>query len=143
MAKTFKLKVITPERLFYLGEAEMVIVRTAGGDEGFLANHVWGCKLLVPGEMKIKEAGASKSEYKLAALSEGFINVKDSVTIYTDAAEWPDEIDVERAERAKEKAQAKLRQSQGKFDHMQTEIALHKAINRIRVKSDVYDNKKQ
>lgn len=142
MSKTFKLKVITPERQFYSGDAELVIVRTSVGDEGFMANHIWGCKLLVPGEMKIKEPGTSKNEYKLAALSDGFINIKDSVTIYTDAAEWPDEIDVERAERAKEKAEEKLRHTQGKFDQMQTEIALHKAINRIKVKSDVYNNKK-
>ncbi len=142
MAKTFKLKVITPEKMFFSADAELVIVRTAGGDEGFMADHIWACKLLIPGEMKIKEAGASKSEFKIAALSDGFINVKDTVTIYTDAAEWPDEIDVQRAERAKEKAEEKLRHQQSKFDHIQTEIALHKAINRIRVKSDIYDTKK-
>ncbi|NMC57296.1 MAG: ATP synthase F1 subunit epsilon [Eubacteriaceae bacterium] len=142
MAKTFKLKVITPEKMFYSDNAEMVIVRTTGGDEGFMANHIWGCKLLVPGEMKIKEPGKGKNEYKIAALSDGFINIKDSVTIYTDAAEWPDEIDVGRAERAKERAEEKLKHKQSSFDQTQTEIALHKAINRIKVKSDVYDIKK-
>lgn len=142
MAKTFKLKVITPERMFYTGDVEIVIVRTDGGDEGFMADHIWACKLLVPAEMKIKQAGAAKNEFLLAAISEGFINVKDTVTIYTNAAEWPEEIDVQRAEKAKEKAEEKLRHQQSKYDHIHTEIALHKAINRIRVKSDAYNNGK-
>ena len=88
MAKSFRLEVITPERLFYEGDVEMVIVRTLLGYEGFLANHSWACKLLDTGVLKIKETGAK--EFKIAAITGGFIDVKDRIIIFTDAAEWPD-----------------------------------------------------
>jgi F-type H+-transporting ATPase subunit epsilon len=134
MPKIFDLKVITPERLFYSGKAELVIVKTISGDEGFMANHSWACKLLQPGELRIKESGASKSEYKIAALSEGYISVEGDVTIFTDAAEWPQEIDLERAQRAKRRAEDRLKQNDS--DHFRAEVALHRAINRIKVKHE-------
>jgi F-type H+-transporting ATPase subunit epsilon len=134
MPKIFNLKVITPERLFYSGEAELVIVKTISGDEGFMANHAWACKLLQPGELRIKESGACKADYKIAALSAGFISVKGDVTIFTDAAEWPQEIDLERAERAKKRAEDRLKHHD--YDHARAEIALHRAVNRIKIKNE-------
>jgi len=93
MAKTLRLEIVTPERLFYQGEVELVIVRTLAGDEGFMANHMWACKLLDIGELWIKEAGSK--DYRVAAISGGFIDVKDEIIIFTDAAEWPEEVDME------------------------------------------------
>ena len=95
MAKSVKLQVLTPARMFYTGDIEMVIVKTPSGEEGFLANHAWSCKLLVPGELWIQEAGAKG--FKVAALAGGFIDIKEDFIIYTDAAEWPEEIDTARA----------------------------------------------
>ena len=46
MANSVRLEVITPSKLFYRGEVELVIVTTLDGDEGFMAGHVWACKLL-------------------------------------------------------------------------------------------------
>ena len=85
MAKTFKLEVITPERMFYQGDAESVIVHTLVGYEEFLANHAFACKLLGTGILRIREPG--QKEFKRAATTGGFIDVKDRVTIFTDAAE--------------------------------------------------------
>ena len=51
MAKSFKLEVITPSKLFYKGDVEIVIVRTLEGEEGFMADHSWACKLLDVGEL--------------------------------------------------------------------------------------------
>jgi len=143
MPKSFKLTVLTPEKVFYSGDAEIVIIRTTSGEEGFMANHQWACKIIVPGEMKIKEKGAKKSDFKLAAVSDGYIKAAGDITIYTDAAEWPQEIDLDRAERAKKRAEEKLKISnQTKYDKVEAEIALHRAIARIKVKSDAFETKK-
>ena len=103
MANTVRLEVITPSKLFYRGEVELVIVTTLDGDEGFMAGHVWACKLLDVGELWIQEAGAAKNEFRVAAVAGGFIDVKDSIVIYTDAVEWSEDIDMERvlSEKAK------------------------------------------
>ncbi len=98
-----RLEVITPSKLFYRGEVELVIVTTLDGDEGFMAGHVWACKLLDVGELWIKEKGSGKDEWRIAAVAGGFIDVKDSIVIYTDAVEWSEDIDMERvlSEKAK------------------------------------------
>ena len=98
-----RLEVITPSKLFYRGEVELVIVTTLDGDEGFMAGHVWACKLLDVGELWIQEKGAGKNEFRVAAVAGGFIDVKDSIVIYTDAVEWSEDIDMERvlSEKAK------------------------------------------
>ena len=103
MANSVRLEVITPSKLFYRGEVELVIVTTLDGDEGFMAGHVWACKLLDVGELWIQEKGAGKNEFRVAAVAGGFIDVKDSIVIYTDAVEWSEDIDMERvlSEKAK------------------------------------------
>ena len=86
MAKSFKLEIVTPEMLFYSGEVEIVVVRTLSGEEGFLADHVWICKLLDSGVMRIREPGSN--EHRLANISGGFIDVHGDVMIFSDSAEW-------------------------------------------------------
>ncbi|MDR1136232.1 MAG: F0F1 ATP synthase subunit epsilon [Clostridiales Family XIII bacterium] len=108
MAKTIRLDIITPERLFYRGEIELVIARTLSGDEGFMANHTWACKLLATGELWIQEAGSK--DFRIAAITGGFIDIKEKFTIFTDAAEWPDEIDVERAMKSELRAKEWLQE---------------------------------
>jgi F-type H+-transporting ATPase subunit epsilon len=133
---TFKLQIVTPERLFYEGEAELVIVRANSGYEGFMAGHSWACKLLDVGEIWIQEAG--KNDFKIAAGAQGFIDVKDEVTVFIDAAEWPSDIDSSRAQTEKERAEAILGDHKGKFakddeEYKQARISLSKAVNRMKV----------
>ena len=109
MAKTVKLEVITPSKLFFRGDVEMVVIKTDIGEEGFMANHSYACKLLVPCEMRIK-TGPGKNDYKHAAIAGGFIDVKDNIIIFTDAAEWPEDIDMERALSEKAKAEDWLKE---------------------------------
>ncbi|MFA7661049.1 MAG: ATP synthase F1 subunit epsilon [Anaerovoracaceae bacterium] len=135
MAKTFKLEVITPERLFYEGDVEMVIVRTLVGYEGFLANHAWACKLLGTGIMRIKEPGTK--EFKIAATTGGFIDVKDRVTIFTDAAEWPEEIDLARQERKLEQANLQIKGNSSEQELQHAKLSIEKAMNRVKLKSGV------
>jgi F-type H+-transporting ATPase subunit epsilon len=135
MADTFRLEIVTPERLFYDGQVEMVIVRTLSGDEGFMANHAWACKLLNTGELWLKEEGSR--DYRVAAISGGFIDVKTETIIFTDSAEWPDEIDVERSKSHKETAEKFLKSHKEKDTEQEewnhAKISLLKAVNRMLV----------
>lgn len=112
MANTVKLEIVTPEKHFYRGEVELVIARTLNGDEGFMAGHTWGCKLLDIGELWIREPEAEANTYKLAAVGGGFIDIKESIIIFADSIEWKKDIDVDRAKREKEAAEDWLRKNE-------------------------------
>jgi F-type H+-transporting ATPase subunit epsilon len=136
MANSFKLQIVTPERLFYEGDAEMVIVRTMSGDEGFMAGHAWACKLLNVGEIWIQEKG--QKEFRIAAGAQGFIDVKGEITVFVDAAEWPGDIDLSRAQNEKERAEAILNTRKGPTqdddeEYKQAKVSLNKALNRLKV----------
>ena len=88
MADTFKLTVTTPSSLFYSGKVEQIIVNTPVGHEGFMAGHMWTCKILDAGKLWIKEEGAAEDEWKIASAAGGFIDIKSDTVIYTDAVEW-------------------------------------------------------
>ncbi len=133
MAKTFKVEVITPERIFYEGDIEMVIVRTTLGYEGFMANHAWACKLLGTGILRLKERDAK--EFRNAAITGGFIDVKDRVTIFTNAAEWPEEIDLDRAENKLKEARSAIKRDIGDRELQIVKLSIEKALNRVKLKS--------
>ena len=94
----FDLKIITPEKTFFEGNTEQIIVRTVSGDIGILAGHAPYVANIVSSPFRIKIEG----EFRTAAISGGLIKVSaDGVTVVTSAIEWADEIDVARAEKAK------------------------------------------
>ena len=66
---------------------------------------IWACKLLDVGELWIQEKGAAKNEWRVAAVAGGFIDVTDSIVIYTDAVEWSEDIDMDRVLSEKAKAE--------------------------------------
>lgn len=125
----FKLKILTPEGVLYDGMAESVIVRTTVGDKGILAKHEPYVAALTIGQAKIRINGA----VRIGAVSSGIVEVtKDLTTILAQSFEWSDEIDVDRAEKAR--ALAEERMEQYKNDQRSLDIAeykLKRAINRI------------
>ncbi|MDR0357596.1 MAG: ATP synthase F1 subunit epsilon [Clostridiales Family XIII bacterium] len=135
MANSIRLEIVTPERLFYDNDVELVIVRTLTGDEGFMANHSWACKLLGIGEIWIQEAGSK--DFKIGAVSGGFIDVKTEITIFTDSAEWPNEIDVERSKSHMESARDWLkthsRADTDEAEILKAKVSLNKALTRMHV----------
>lgn len=136
MANSVKLEIITPSKLFYRGEVELVIATTLEGDEGFMSGHSWACKLLDIGELWIQEKGAGKDVFRVAAIAGGFIDVKDSIIIYTDAVEWSEDIDMERVLSEKAKAEDWLVKHQDDGDPndvIKAQIAISKAITRTHV----------
>ncbi|MCL1809483.1 MAG: F0F1 ATP synthase subunit delta, partial [Clostridiales bacterium] len=82
MAKSFLLEIVTPEKLFYYGEADIVIARTLTGEEGYMAGHIWACNLLETGELWFRESGSK--DFKVAAISGGFVDVRDYILVFTD-----------------------------------------------------------
>lgn len=133
MAKSMQLEVVTPSKLFYIGDIELVIVRTLTGDEGFMAGHAWAVKLLDAGELWIQEAGSK--DFKIAALAGGYVDVKENIIIFTDAAEWPEDIDMERAQSEKAKAETWLTHpSEDDIEIAKAKIAIAKSLTRMAVK---------
>lgn len=125
----FILEIVTPDRKFFEDEVEMVIVRGKEGDIGILKNRTPLVTPLDIGRIKIKQNGKVRE----AAIASGYVEVaKNKTTIITDSAEWPEEIDVERALAAKERAEKRLKDRES-IDTLRAEIALKKALNRISI----------
>lgn len=128
MADLFKVQVITPERTFYEGDVSMVELTTTEGDIGVFRNHIPLTAIIAPGVLKLHEAGGVKE----AALISGFIEIlPEKIVIMAEVAEWPDEIDANRAEEARIRAERRLKEQSGEVDLMRAEQALRRALVRI------------
>lgn len=134
--KKFQLEVISPERIFYTGEVEMVELTTTEGDIGIYADHIPLTTIIAPGVMTITE---ESSQLKEAAVLEGFMEItQDKVTILAQSCEWPDEIDINRAKEAKARAERRLKSSDANINLARAELALRKSLIRL----EVAENKK-
>ena len=130
MAKTFHLEIIATDRIFFSGEAEHLVVTAIDGLLGIMAGHEPLVTSLPTGELKYLVDGV----WKYAAISEGFIQVMpDSSIILADTCELPEEIDIKRAQEAKERAEELLRQKQSIKEYYETQAALNRAINRLKI----------
>ena len=103
-----QVELVSPERILFSGEADMVICRTVGGgDIAFLAGHAPFLGALAIHAVRIKQPDGTE---EAAAVHGGFVHVRDNtVIILSDVAELASQIDVERARRAKEAAEQKAR----------------------------------
>lgn len=124
----FKLEIVTPDKAFFSDEVDMVIVRGVEGDLAILKNRAPLITPLDIGKIRIINDG----EEKVAAVTDGYISVtKEKTTVITDSAEWPEEIDIKRAESAKERAENRLREKKEGLDVARAELALRRALNRL------------
>ncbi len=126
------LEIVTPERKVYEKEVNMVSLKGVEGELGILPNHIPLVTALKVAPVTVK-LGSNSSE--TIAVNGGFLEVrKDKVVILAESAELPEEIDVERAKAAKERAEARLAQTkQSDIDFRRAEFALQKALNRLEV----------
>ncbi|WP_028550960.1 F0F1 ATP synthase subunit epsilon [Paenibacillus sp. UNC451MF] len=126
---TFLLEIVTPERKVFAEEANMIIVKGVAGELGILPNHIPLVTPLKVAPVTVKQNG--KQLY--IAVNGGFMEVrKDKVVILAESAELPEQIDLERAQAAKERAEKRLA-SKDNYDFKRAEAALQKALNRIEV----------
>ena len=125
----FKLQILTPDKEFFSGETENLIVRTTVGDKGILARHEEYVAALPIGQLKVKIDG----KFRVAAVSEGVVKVgKDKTVVLVQSCEWADEIDVSRAKAAKETAEEKIKSAEKEDKaYLMAEYKLKRAINRI------------
>lgn len=129
--RNFTLKVITPERVFYEDDAvTMVEFNTTEGEVGIYKKHVPTTVIIKPGILTITK----ENEVKEAALHAGFAEIlEDQVTILAEIVEWPEEIDADRAEAARQRAEERLQSKNPETDLARAETALQRAIARIEV----------
>lgn len=126
--KTFNLQIISPTRIFFDGDIEMVEMKTTEGEIGVLAGHIPLTAILAPGVLRIRQDGKVRE----AALHDGFVEIrKDRVTVLAESCEWPEEIDVNRAQEAKTRAERRLKSGEKSVDMLRAEFALKKALTRI------------
>lgn len=133
MADKIRLRVVTPSRMLLDEDVDEVTAPGELGEFGVLPNHIAFLTTLVPGELSYKQ-GSSK---KTLAVSGGYAEVLDNVmTILAPAAEFADEIDSARAQRAKERAEKLMAElNRGEKDWEMAEAALKRALVRLQVAS--------
>ena len=124
----FHLQIVTPDGLLYNGKAEKIIVRTESGDVGILAKHI---DFVTPLGIGVAKVTANGKELK-AACAGGILSVtKDVTRIVANTFEWSENIDLERAKRAKERAEAKINQKKSGREIELAKLKLKKALSRI------------
>ncbi len=126
----FKLRIITPDRTFYESDVAMVEFNTTEGEIGVLKGHIPLTVVVAPGIITITEESGTRE----AALHAGFAEVlSDSVVIMAEIIEWPSEINLERAQEARDRAEERLRTRTPETDIARAETALQRAMARINV----------
>lgn len=127
----FRLDIVTPERLVYSDDIDVLTVPTVQGEISILAKHVPLVSIISPGEIRIKK----DNEIEYMAISGGFVQVTpNKVIILADTAERAEEIDIARAEQARLRAQKLLEEKRGdKISHAEAMAAFQRALVRIKV----------
>lgn len=127
---TFRLQIVTPDGSLFDGQAEALRLRTTEGYVSIRANHIDYVAALDIGMVTLTQDGVAKD----AACGGGFLSVqKGEVRLVATTFEYADEIDVERAESAKKRAEERLAQAQEDRDIALAKAKLSRALNRIAV----------
>ena len=130
LGKKIRLKVITPTRILFDQDIDMVVMRAQTGDIGVMHGHTEFATTLIPGKFTIYDDDLEQ----VLAVQSGYCEVTPKeVIILSDAAEWPDEIDLRRANLAKERAERRLLDQISETQVQSTAIALRRALVRIEV----------
>ena len=129
----FSVKLVTPSSPIRSFECEQINLETANGDMGLLSHHMPLVSAMRIGIMTAIKGG----ERERYAVAGGVVFFQDNVaTIVSDAIEYEGDIDLARAEHAKHKAEQRLQSKDPNIDVKRAELALMRALNRIRVSND-------
>lgn len=130
--KTMYVKIIAPDRVFYEGQVSFMEFNTTEGIVGIYPKHIPMTVVIAPGVLKI----VTEDGEKIAALHSGFAEILgDSITILAESVEWPDEIDVRRAEEAKARAERRIKDDTQ--DMNRAELALKRSLVRMQLSKRV------
>ena len=127
----FYVKIISSNRIFYEGFCHCLIIPAVDGEQAIMAHHEETIIAVQNGEMRMqKEEGG---EWSYAVLGKGFcMAANNRVTVLADTGERPEEVDVNRAKEALERAQERLRQKQSIQEYHMTQAALARALTRLK-----------
>lgn len=128
----FLLEMLTPEKTFFVGEVDMLTVEALDGELGILAGHAPMVIALDPSMIRIKIG----NEQKILANGEGFLQISPSgVTVLCQTMEWPEDIELERVQRAIEEHSNKLKQHLSVAEYKISSATLMRALARMTVKN--------
>lgn len=126
-SRYFKLQIVAPDRIFLEDEADMIELTTTEGQIGVLKDHIPLTAIIAPGVLHIKKDGKERE----AALHEGFLEILgDKVIILAESCEWPEEIDINRANEAKIRAERRLK-GNSEINQARAELALRRSLVRL------------
>lgn len=129
MADLF-LEIITPERQFYIGPAQELVIPAIDGLYGVQVGHEPAVTAMEPGELRYKVDG----EWRIAAIGQGFVEIMpERAIVLVSTAEKPEEIDAKRAQEAKERAEERMRQKKSVEEYYHSKAALARAMARLKV----------
>ncbi len=131
MAATFQLDILAASVPFYRGKCVSLVIPTQDGEVGVLAEHCRTVGAVAAGELRFETA---EGEQRRAAVAPGIFKIDGSrVLLLVDAAERPEDIDINRALRAREEAEEQLRQKRSIAEYQIAQGNLARALNRLRV----------
>jgi len=131
VTNTMKLRIVTPESTFYSDDVDMVTLPGVDGDLGILPHHIRLMTQMVPGELVVRKGGRDQ----FLAVGEGLVEVSsDGVDIVTDMAVTAENIDEAKAEEARQRAAARLRERISSEEVASVNAALVRSLAQLRVK---------
>ena len=129
---TFYLEILTPERQFYTGPAVSLVVPAVDGQMGIQPGHEPAVTAIEPGELRFLADG----QWQTAAIGSGFAEIMpDYAILLVSFAERPEEIDLKRAQAAKQRAEERLRQQKSVHEYYHSKAALARAMARLKTRN--------
>lgn len=127
---TFDLEIVATDKIFYRGPCVSLVIPGLDGEYGILARHEMMVAAVKAGELRY----TVDEEVRVAAVGDGFVEVTpEKVVVLTDFAERPEDIDVKRAEMAKERAEERIRLKKSELEYVHSQAALSRAMARLKV----------
>lgn len=137
---TFNLEVVAIDKVFYKGPCEFLVFPGLDGEQGILPGHELMVAAVKAGELRCK---VSENENMVAAVGDGFVEILgDKVVLIADFVEKAEDIDEMRAQRAKERAEERMKAKQSEIDFIHSQAALARAMARLKVSSKYKKQKK-
>jgi len=129
MQKNVNLSILTPGKVFFKGEVSQIVAQSPEGEMGIMAGHMPSIAVVSDSLLKIEENGA----WRNAALGQGIMDVSAAgIEFFVDTAEWDEEIDVPRSEKALRRAEERLRTNLSQTEYLRTRTAIARATARLK-----------
>ena len=129
MPKNVKLSILTPEKVFFNGEVSQIVAVTPEGEMGIMAEHMPCIVVVSDSLLKVQQNG----EWRNAALGQGVMDVSlEGIEFFVDTAEWDEDIDVQRSEKALYNAKKRLRGSLSHNEYLRVNTAIARATARLK-----------